>query len=98
MRASLAAHAPVLGGARWSSGPFGRPSTRDRFAPCSVHLSESAEEVEFIRTGGGPWRSFLEDVGAWNPALAAARASARAVSRRLRISRRARCSPCTACR
>ncbi len=41
---------------------------RDPFAPCSVHLSESAEEVEFIRTGGGPWRALLEEVGAWNPA------------------------------
>ena len=27
---------------------------RDPLAPCSVHLSESAEEVEFIRSGGGP--------------------------------------------
>jgi cytosine/adenosine deaminase-related metal-dependent hydrolase len=33
----------------------------------SVHLSESAAEVEFIKNGSGPWRSFLEDVGAWNP-------------------------------
>ena len=36
---------------------------RDPFAPCSVHLSESAEEVEFIRTGGGPWRALLEERG-----------------------------------
>jgi cytosine/adenosine deaminase-related metal-dependent hydrolase len=32
-----------------------------------VHLSESSDEVEFIKTGSGQWRSFLEDVGAWNP-------------------------------
>jgi cytosine/adenosine deaminase-related metal-dependent hydrolase len=38
------------------------------FAPCSVHLAESAEETEFIRTGGGAWKSFLEDVGVWDPA------------------------------
>ena len=44
---------------------------RDPFAPCSVHLSESAEEVEFIRTGGGPWRQLLEEVGAWDPAWTA---------------------------
>jgi cytosine/adenosine deaminase-related metal-dependent hydrolase len=40
---------------------------REPFIPCSVHLSESVEEVEFIRTGGGPWRALLEDVGAWDP-------------------------------
>jgi cytosine/adenosine deaminase-related metal-dependent hydrolase len=36
-------------------------------APCSVHLSESAAEVEFIKTGSGQWRVFLEEVGAWDP-------------------------------
>ena len=55
VRASLAAHAP------YSVAPlvFARFATRcDRrpFLPCSVHLAESAEEVEFIRSGGGPWR------------------------------------------
>jgi cytosine/adenosine deaminase-related metal-dependent hydrolase len=40
---------------------------RDGGPPCSVHLSESAEEVEFIRTGGGPWRALLEEIGAWDP-------------------------------
>ena len=33
----------------------------------SVHLAESPEEVEFIRTGTGPWRSVLHELGAWNP-------------------------------
>ena len=66
VRVSLAAHAP------YSVSPLVfraiRASGRSRpFAPCSVHLSESADEVEFIKTGGGPWRSFLEDVGAWDP-------------------------------
>ena len=41
------------------------------FAPCSVHLSESAEEVEFIKTGGGPWRALLEELGVWDPAWTA---------------------------
>jgi cytosine/adenosine deaminase-related metal-dependent hydrolase len=31
-----------------------------------VHLSESAEEVEFVRSGQGPWRAFLEEIGAWD--------------------------------
>ena len=67
VRASLAAHAP------YSVAPLvlraiRRALDRDPFAPCSVHLSESAEEVEFIRTGGGPWRELLEELGAWDPA------------------------------
>ena len=37
-----------------------------------MHLSESVEEVEFIRTGGGPWRALLEELGAWDPAWTAA--------------------------
>jgi len=32
-----------------------------------VHLSESREEVEFIATGEGEWRRFLEEVGSWAP-------------------------------
>jgi cytosine/adenosine deaminase-related metal-dependent hydrolase len=32
-----------------------------------VHLSESAEEVEFIASGGGPWRALLEELGVWDP-------------------------------
>ena len=66
VRASLAAHAP------YSVGPLvfraiRRAIDRDPFVPCSVHVSESMEEVEFIRTGGGPWRALLEEVGAWDP-------------------------------
>ena len=64
--ASLAPHAP------YSVAPLvfraiRQAVNRDPFLPCSVHLSESAEEVEFIRDGGGPWRQVLEDVGAWDP-------------------------------
>jgi aminodeoxyfutalosine deaminase len=67
MRAGLAAHAP------YSVAPLVFRALhaavgRDPFVPCSVHLSESSEEVEFLRTGGGPWRALLDDVGAWDPA------------------------------
>jgi len=67
VRASLAAHAP------YSVAPLVLRAIRlavdrDPFAPCSVHLSESAEEVEFIRSGGGPWRALLEELGSWDPA------------------------------
>jgi cytosine/adenosine deaminase-related metal-dependent hydrolase len=64
---SLAAHAP------YSVAPLvlraiRQAVDREPFLPCSIHLSESAEEIEFIRTGGGPWRTLLEELGSWNPA------------------------------
>jgi cytosine/adenosine deaminase-related metal-dependent hydrolase len=67
VRASLAAHAP------YSVSPLvlraiRRALDRDPFAPCSIHLSESVEEMEFIRTGQGPWRVLLEEIGSWDPA------------------------------
>jgi aminodeoxyfutalosine deaminase len=66
VRASLAAHAP------YSVAPLvlraiREAVDRDAFTPCSIHLSESAEEVEFVLSGAGPWRALLEEVGAWDP-------------------------------
>lgn len=66
VRTSLAAHAP------YSVAPIvfraiRSAMDRDPFAPISVHLAEGAEEVEFIRSAGGPWRAFLEDLGVWDP-------------------------------
>jgi cytosine/adenosine deaminase-related metal-dependent hydrolase len=34
-------------------------------SPMSVHLGESAEEIEFLRTGGGPIRRTLDRLGVW---------------------------------
>lgn len=70
VRTSLAAHAP------YSVAPLvfraiRKDIDRDAFAPCSVHLAESAEETEFIRTAGGPWRTLLEELGSWDPAWTA---------------------------
>jgi cytosine/adenosine deaminase-related metal-dependent hydrolase len=70
VRVSLAAHAP------YSVAPLMLRAIRhaldhDPFATCSVHLAESAEEIEFIRTGGGPWRGLLEELGVWDAAWAA---------------------------
>jgi cytosine/adenosine deaminase-related metal-dependent hydrolase len=67
VRTSLAAHAP------YSVSPLVLRAIRtavDRepFAPCSIHLAESVEEMEFIRDGTGPWRALLEEVGSWDPA------------------------------
>jgi cytosine/adenosine deaminase-related metal-dependent hydrolase len=36
--------------------------------PLSIHLAESAEEVEFLRAGRGAWRDLLENLGAWSDA------------------------------
>jgi len=67
VRASLAAHAP------YSVAPLvlraiRQAADRRPFAPCSIHLAESAEEIEFILNGGGPWRTLLEEIGSWDPA------------------------------
>ncbi len=66
VRSSLAAHAP------YSVSPLvfraiSRAIAERPSAPCSVHLSESREEVEFLETGGGAWRALLEDLGSWDP-------------------------------
>jgi cytosine/adenosine deaminase-related metal-dependent hydrolase len=34
----------------------------------TVHLAESAEELEFVRRGAGPWRDLLQEIGTWNEA------------------------------
>jgi cytosine/adenosine deaminase-related metal-dependent hydrolase len=34
---------------------------------CSVHVGESPDEIEFLRTGGGRWRDVLDRRHAWNP-------------------------------
>lgn len=39
--------------------------------PISVHLGESAEEIQFLRDGCGAWRSILDSVGGWNPSWTA---------------------------
>jgi cytosine/adenosine deaminase-related metal-dependent hydrolase len=66
VRVSLAAHAPYSVAA--SVFLEIADAARRRALPFSVHLAESRAETEFIREGTGPWRKFLEDVGAWNPA------------------------------
>lgn len=67
LHVSLAPHAP------YSVAPLLFRAIRadlDRhpFALTSVHLGESAEEVQFVRTGGGPWRDLLVEIGAWTDA------------------------------
>jgi cytosine/adenosine deaminase-related metal-dependent hydrolase len=64
VRTSLAPHAP------YSVAPLVFRAIRGDlerhpFDRSSVHLSESPEEMEFIRTGCGPWRRLLEELGVW---------------------------------
>jgi cytosine/adenosine deaminase-related metal-dependent hydrolase len=66
VRVSLAAHAPYS----VSPGVL-RALARTRRArpePTTIHLAESADEIEFVATGGGPMRRLLDEVGAWDPA------------------------------
>jgi len=63
-RVSLAPHAPYS----TSLELFGaiRAAVNQSACPImSVHLGESAEEVEFLETGTGPWRGMLETIGVW---------------------------------
>lgn len=62
LRPCLVPHAPysvspalLQAIARASRGPF------------SIHLGESAQEVEFLREGTGEWRALLEALNVWNP-------------------------------
>ncbi len=63
LRPSIAPHAPysvspalLQAIARWTAG-----------RPLSIHLGESAEEIEFLREGTGEWRALLDTLGVWNP-------------------------------
>ncbi|MCC7008361.1 MAG: amidohydrolase family protein [Acidobacteria bacterium] len=64
IRLSVVAHAP------YSVAPalFTEIGRWPQTTPRSVHLAESAEEIEFLRSGTGPFRRLLRELGAWTPA------------------------------
>ncbi len=43
--------------------------SRAHGSPIALHLAESREEIDLLRTGRGPFREFLEEVGAWSGEL-----------------------------
>lgn len=61
VRCSVVAHAPYS----VSPGLFTEILGHAGAAPLSIHLAESSEEVEFLRTGRGPIRKVLEALGVW---------------------------------
>lgn len=66
LRVALAAHAP------YSVSPgllreLGAAMRRGGAGPYGVHLAESADEVEFLASGTGRWRTLLDALGVWSP-------------------------------
>jgi cytosine/adenosine deaminase-related metal-dependent hydrolase len=64
VRTSIAAHAPYSVSPALVRAIKREAEARRRVT--SIHAGESAEELAFLRGGGGPWRVFLEGAGAWN--------------------------------
>jgi cytosine/adenosine deaminase-related metal-dependent hydrolase len=60
---SVVAHAPYS----VSPAMFKAIAAARRGAPLAVHLGESRAEIEFLRTGRGPFRELLEGFGVWDP-------------------------------
>jgi cytosine/adenosine deaminase-related metal-dependent hydrolase len=61
LRPSVIAHAPYS----VSPGLFAEIAWAVRDAPLAVHLGESVEELEFLRTGRGAFRDLLTTLGVW---------------------------------
>jgi cytosine/adenosine deaminase-related metal-dependent hydrolase len=70
VRPSLAAHAPYSVAPRVFRA-MRRTLDHEPFAPSSVHLAEAVEELEFIRSASGAWRTLLEELDAWDAAWVA---------------------------
>lgn len=63
-RISLAPHAPYSTSVELFKAI--RAAVSDSACPIlSVHLGESAEEIELLEKGSGPWRAMLQAIGVW---------------------------------
>jgi cytosine/adenosine deaminase-related metal-dependent hydrolase len=60
-------HVTVVAHAPYSVSPalFREIASHASDVPLAVHLGESPEEIEFLRTGQGPMRALLETLGVW---------------------------------
>ena len=67
LRTSVVPHAP------YSVSPalLRAIAQESRGRPLSIHLGESAQEVEVLAEGTGEWRALLESLGVWNPSWVA---------------------------
>jgi aminodeoxyfutalosine deaminase len=63
LRPSIVPHAPYS----VSPGLLQAIAHATAGTPLSIHLGESAQEIEFLREGTGEWRALLENLGVWNP-------------------------------
>lgn len=61
IRVSIVPHAPYS-----VSSPLLRAIAAAGDGPLCIHLGESAEEIEFLASGEGPWRVLLEKLGVWS--------------------------------
>jgi cytosine/adenosine deaminase-related metal-dependent hydrolase len=68
LRLSLAPHAPYSVSPALFSAIRRDLDERGGRVASTVHLGESPEEIELLKTGKGPWRALLEEMGAWNEA------------------------------
>ncbi len=66
VRLSVQPHAPYSAGVRlYRAARELVPANM----PIATHLAETPEEAEFVRTGGGPSRAFLERMGVWDDSI-----------------------------
>ena len=65
-RWGLSPHAPYT--VRWEMLPHLCELSAARQIPVAMHLAESRDELEFLRTGSGPLRDLLQALGAWDAA------------------------------
>lgn len=63
-RAGLSPHAPYS--VRFDALPEIVGVARAANAPLAMHLAESLEEYQLLRSGGGPFRELLEELNVWD--------------------------------
>ncbi len=69
LRLGISPHAP------YSVGPelyrYAAKLAREHRLPLATHLAETPEETQFLLTGDGPWKKFMQDIGKWEDSFSA---------------------------